>query len=226
MDSSVLRHVPLFSDFDQEQLEALAKRAVVRSYQRGAIIVREGDRGDALHVIISGSVAVVRAAGDGRETILSILKDREFFGEMSLFDDSGTRSATVRAVSFCQVASIARSEMLGIIESNPRIGRALILALSRRLREANELISTTTSQDIRGRLATLLLRLMQGFGEPVDGGMKIGLRLTNLEMANMIGTTRESVNRTLNRFWDEHLIDMRTSHIIVVEPSKLKSLVP
>ena len=76
------------------------------------------------------------------------------------------------------------------------------------------------------RLATLLLNLSGSFGEPAPNGMRITLRLTNQEMANMIGTTRETVNRTLNRFWDEHLIDMRTSNIVVVEPEKLHALIP
>ncbi|HEV3157007.1 MAG TPA: Crp/Fnr family transcriptional regulator [Candidatus Baltobacteraceae bacterium] len=225
MESSVLRNVPLFSEFEQSQLEALAARATVRAYPKGTIVVREGDRGDGLHVILSGSVAVLRIASDNRETILTILKDGDFFGEMSLFDDS-ERSTTVRAVSLAQIASIARSEIISLVESNPSIGRNLIMGLSHRLRDAYDLISATTSQDIRGRLATLLLKLMHGHGEPVEGGTKIALRLTNLELASMIGSTRESVNRTLNRFWDEHLIDMRTSHIIVVEPEKLRTLSP
>jgi CRP/FNR family transcriptional regulator len=102
----------------------------------------------------------------------------------------------------------------------------LVIALSERLRAANALIAATTSQDIRARLASLLLNLAEQFGESVANGTRITLRLTNQEMANMIGTTRETVNRTLNRFWDEQLVDMRTSHVVVVEPEKLRGLIP
>jgi CRP/FNR family cyclic AMP-dependent transcriptional regulator len=94
------------------------------------------------------------------------------------------------------------------------------------LRAANSLIAATTSQDIRARLASLLLNLAEQFGEEVPNGTRITLRLTNQEMANMIGTTRETVNRTLNRFWDDQLVDMKTAHVIVVEPDKLRALVP
>ena len=88
------------------------------------------------------------------------------------------------------------------------------------------MIAATTSQDIRARLASLLLNLSEHFGEPVDNGTRITLRLTNQEMANMIGTTRETVNRTLNRFWDDRMIDMKTAHVVVVDQDRLKALIP
>jgi len=167
----------------------------------------------------------VRVALDGRETILSILKERDFFGEMSIFD-TAVRAASVRTLTEVEVGVIEREDFLALIDRSPRIGRLLVIALSERLRAANKLISATTSQDIRSRLASLLLNLAQNFGETVPTGTRITLRLTNQEMANMIGTTRETVNRTLNRFWDERLIDMRTAHVVVTEPDKLKAMVP
>ena len=196
-----------------------------RRYEKHQTIFREGDPGHTFYVILSGSVAVVRITPEGRETILSILKERDFFGEMSVFDTS-SRAAGVRTLTEAEVGAIERDDFLNLIDRNPKIGRLLVIALSERLRAANRLIAATTSQDIRSRLAALLLNLMQNFGEPAQTGTRIGLRLTNQEMANMIGTTRETVNRTLNRFWDERLIDMRTSHVIVVEADRLRALVP
>ncbi len=119
-----------------------------------------------------------------------------------------------------------RNDFLDLMDRNPKIGRLLVIALSDRLRAANAIIAATTSQDIRSRLASLLLNLADQFGESVGNGTRITLRLTNQEMANMIGTTRETVNRTLNRFWDEQLVDMRTAHVVVVEPGKLRALIP
>ena len=144
---------------------------------------------------------------------------------MSIFDTS-VRAASVRTLTEVEVGVIEREDFLALLDRSPRIGRLLVIALSDRLRAANRLIAATTSQDIRSRLASLLLHLMQNFGEAVPNGTRISLRLTNQEMANMIGTTRETVNRTLNRFWDERLIDMRTSHVVVVETEKLKTMVP
>jgi CRP/FNR family transcriptional regulator len=220
-----LRHVPLFRDFDSVELSELAQLVTTRRYGKHQTIFREGDPGQTFYLILSGSVAIVRIAADGRETILSILKERDFFGEMSIFDTS-VRAASVRTLTEVEIGAIEREDFLALIDRSPRIGRLLVIALSERLRQANKLIAATTSQDIRSRLASLLLNLVQNFGEPVSNGTRITLRLTNQEMANMIGTTRETVNRTLNKFWDEHLIDMRTAHVVVVEADKLRGMVP
>lgn len=220
-----LRNVPLFRDFDEAELTEVSRLTTTRRYAKHQIIFREGEPGQTFYLILSGSVAVVRATPDGRETILSILKERDFFGEMSVFDTS-VRAASVRTMTETEVAVIAREDFLSLIDRNPRIGRLLVISLSERLRQANKLIASTTSQDIRSRLASLLLNLISNFGEPVPNGTRITLRLTNQEMANMIGTTRETVNRTLNRFWDEHLVDMRTSHVVVTDVARLRSMVP
>jgi CRP/FNR family transcriptional regulator len=222
IDAGLLRRVPLFRDFSEEQLGDVARLVKVRRFGKHELVVREGDPGEAFYLILSGSVAIVRSSSDGRETILSILKDHDFFGEMSVLDTS-TRSASVRAMTNVVLGVIEREPFLDLIDHTPGIGRLLVIALSERLRAANQLITSTTSQDIRSRLASLLLNLMQNFGEPTDSGMRISLRLTNQELANMIGTTRETVNRTLNRFWDERLIDMRTTHIVLTDPEKLRS---
>jgi CRP/FNR family transcriptional regulator, cyclic AMP receptor protein len=170
-------------------------------------------------------VSVCRIAPDGRETILSILKEGDFFGEMSMFDSS-LRSASIKTLTEVEVGAIRQDDFLEMLDRNPRVGRLLVIALSDRLRAANALIAATTSQDIRARLASLLLNLAEQFGESVDNGTRITLRLTNQEMANMIGTTRETVNRTLNRFWDDRLVDMRTAHVVIVEPDRLRALIP
>ena len=225
IDLEFLRSVPLFANFEDAELVQIAHVAVVRRFGRHQVIFREGDPGRSLYVVLAGSVAVTRVGGDGKETILSILKERDFFGEMSIFDSSA-RAASVKTLTAVEVAVIERDDFLALIDRNPRLGRMLVISLSERLRAANRLIAATTQQDIRSRLAALLIQLVQNFGEPVSNGVKIALRLTNQEMANMIGTTRETVNRTLNRLWDERIIDMRTSHVIIVEADRLKALVP
>jgi CRP/FNR family transcriptional regulator len=223
IDTGLLRRVPLFQGFSEQQLGDVARLVKIRRFGKHELVVREGDPGEAFYVILGGTVAIVRTSTDGRETILSILKDRDFFGEMSVLDTS-TRSASVRAMTNVVLGVIERDPFLDLIDHTPGIGRLLVVALSERLRAANQLITSTASQDIRSRLATLLLNLMQSFGEPTETGTRISLRLTNQELANMIGTTRETVNRTLNRFWDEHMIDMRTTHIVLTDLEKLRAL--
>jgi len=221
----LLRNVPLFRDFDAAELSEVAQLVTVKRFGKHQTIFREGDPGQTFYLVLSGSVAIVRIGVDGRETILSILKERDFFGEMSIFD-TAVRAAGVRTLTDVVVGVVEREDFLALIDRSPRICRLLVIALSERLRAANKLISATSSQDIRSRLASLLLNLMQNFGESTALGTKISLRLTNQEMANMIATTRETVNRTLNRFWDEKLVDMRTSHVVIVEPERLRALAP
>jgi CRP/FNR family transcriptional regulator, cyclic AMP receptor protein len=225
IDVASIRRVPLFRDFADDEAAAVAATVTDRHYAKHQFIVREGDPGDTFFILVKGSVSVCRIAPDGRETILSILKEGDFFGEMSMFDSS-LRSASIKTLTEVEVGAIRQADFLTLLDRNPRIGRSLVIALSERLRAANALIAATTSQDIRARLASLLLNLGDQFGERVDNGTRITLRLTNQEMANMIGTTRETVNRTLNRFWDDKLVDMRTAHVVIVEPDRLRALIP
>ncbi len=225
IDVATIRRVPLFRDFADDEAAAVAAAVTDRRYGKHQFVVREGDPGDTFFLLVRGSVSVCRIAPDGRETILSILKEGDFFGEMSMFDSS-LRSASIKTLTEVEVGAIRQVDFITLLDRNPRIGRSLVIALSERLRAANALIAATTSQDIRARLASLLLNLSDQFGERVDNGTRITLRLTNQEMANMIGTTRETVNRTLNRFWDDRLVDMRTAHVVIVEPDRLRALIP
>ena len=225
IDVASIRRVPLFRDFADDEAAAVAATVTDRHYGKHQFIVREGDPGDTFFILVKGSISVCRIAPDGRETILSILKEGDFFGEMSMFDSS-LRSASIKTLTETEVGAIRQADFLVLLDRNPRIGRSLVIALSERLRAANALIAATTSQDIRARLASLLLNLTEQFGEPAEQGTRITLRLTNQEMANMIGTTRETVNRTLNRFWDDRLVDMRTAHVVIVEPDRLRALIP
>jgi CRP/FNR family cyclic AMP-dependent transcriptional regulator len=225
IDVATIRRVPLFRDFADDEAAAIGATVTDRRYGKHQFIVREGDPGDTFFILVRGSVSVCRIAPDGRETILSILKEGDFFGEMSMFDSS-LRSASIKTLTEVEVGAVRQDDFLEMLDRNPRVGRLLVIALSDRLRAANALIAATTSQDIRARLASLLLNLAEQFGESVDTGTRITLRLTNQEMANMIGTTRETVNRTLNRFWDDRLVDMRTAHVVIVEPDRLRALIP
>jgi CRP-like cAMP-binding protein len=225
IDGTSIRRVPLFRDFADDEIAGIAATVSDRTYTKHDFIVREGDPGSTFFFLVSGSVSVCRIMADGREMILAILKEGDFFGEMAMFDSS-LRSASIKTLTDVEVGAIRYTDFLVLLDENPRVGRSLAIALSERLRAANALIAATTSQDIRARLASLLLNLSSQFGEPVDSGTRISLRLTNQEMANMIATTRETVNRTLNRFWDEKLVDMRTAHVIISDPDRLRALVP
>ena len=198
IDAASIRRVPLFRDFGDQEVAGVAATITDRTYTKHEFVVREGDPGSTFFFLVKGSVSVCRIMPDGREMILAILKEGDFFGEMAMFDSS-LRSASIKALTDVEVGAIRHADFLIFLDRDPHIGRALVIAL---------------------------LNLADQFGERVDNGTRISLRLTNQELANMIATTRETVNRTLNRFWDEKLLDMRTTHVVVVDPERLRSLVP
>src|SRR3978361_2039695 len=172
MELSTLRRIPLFRDFSDEQLSQVLATVSERRYARHQFIVREGEPGDTFFVIASGSIAVCRIGPDGRETILSILKEGDFFGEMSMFDSS-PRSGSIKTLTDVELGAVRQTDFLALIDRSPQIGKLLVIELSERLRAANALIAATTSQDIRARLASLLLNLSDQFGERVENGTRI-----------------------------------------------------
>jgi CRP-like cAMP-binding protein len=223
LDGALLKKVPLFAEFGDEDLTAIASLVQTRRFAKHAVLVYEGDPGDALFIVVKGNVAVTRLSNEGKESILSILKEGDFFGEMGVLDAS-PRSATIKALGDVEVAILSRKDFLEMLARSAQMSLRLVLTLSSRLRATNQAIQAASYQDIRTRLASLLLNLEKNFGERVEGGTRLTLRLTNQEMANMIGTTRETVNRMLNRFWDEKLIDMRTANVVVTDHEKLQGI--
>jgi CRP-like cAMP-binding protein len=225
IDPKILRNVQLFADFDDEQLQHIANVMTGRTFRRGSFVVRQDDPGGVFYVILEGSLAVIRTAAQKRERILSILTANDFFGEMTIFDSS-LRSASIKALTDVRVGILTEEAFLDSFEHNPKVARFLVAALSQRLRAANQFIAATM-QHIPVRVASVLLSLAQHFGEPIEGGgLKVSLSLTNREMANMIGTTRETVNRTLNLFSDEGLIEMQDLHVVVRDEKGLRNLIP
>jgi CRP-like cAMP-binding protein len=223
IDIAIIRRVPIFTEFSDEEVAAICSTVTLRRFGRHEFIVRESDTGDAFYLIVRGNVAVVHTDPHGHETILSILKEGDFFGEMAMFDSS-LRSASIRTMSEVQVGMIRQDAFLAMLEQHPRFARQFVVVLAERLRVANRLVATTTSQDARARVASLLLYLAERFGEVGEDGTRITLRLTHQEMANMIGTTRETVNRALNRFWDEHLVDRRSPQLVLTDLNGLRAL--
>ena len=163
----MLRGVPLFREFDDEQLADVARLITVHRYRKHATIVQEGEPGKAFFLVVQGSVAVVRDVSEGKETILSLLKANDFFGEMSLFENSH-RSASVRALTAADIGVIHRDDFLQLLDHKPRIGRALVTALATRLRAANAQIAAASSQDIRSRLAALRQRSLGTEPSPAE----------------------------------------------------------
>ena len=210
----MLRRVPLFSDLPEEDLERLARVAVRKTYPKENVIFFEQDEGDSLFIISRGSVKIAKISDEGKEVILAILGPGEFFGDMSLLDNQ-PRSATVIAVEETEVSAIRRKEFLTQIQENPQMAVKLMSVLSQRLREANRKIGNLALLDVYGRLARILMDFAKIEGRKLENGRIAFRRPTHQAIANMIGTSRETVTRTLGDLHRRGYIQISGMEIII-----------
>jgi CRP-like cAMP-binding protein len=210
-----MRRVPLFSQMADADLAAFANLARERRYPKGAVIVFRDDPGDALYVVAEGQVKVVLVAEDGREVILSVLRDGDFFGEMAVLDDE-PRSAHVIAMEDSRLLALRRDDFQGQLRANPAVASAMLRELSRRLRRADEQIGRLVLLDVNGRVASLLLALAAE-----EGGDRITRRLTHHTIAQMIGASRETVSRTLRALVERGIVDVSRREIVLKDRATL-----
>ena len=230
MDSNVcglLKGVDLFSELTEEQLGLLANLVVVQDFNRDATVVLEGDCSmKALYLIASGTVQVYMTGIDGRETILSFLERGDFFGEMSLIDGE-PRSASVRTVTDAQLMIIHREPFLTLIRQTPEIAMALLSEMSKRLRKANKQIGSLSTMSVSGRVAGTLLNLMEERGMRIhtDNGQMVTVihnRPTQQQLADMSGTTRETVSRICSMLVKANAIAMTGKDIVIFDETALQ----
>ncbi len=230
MDASIvglLKGVELFSELTEEQLGLLGNLIVVQDYNRDETVVLEGDDSmQALYLIASGSVQVYMTGVDGRETILSFLERGDFFGEMSLIDGE-PRSASVRTVTDAQMMIIHRESFLQLIRQTPEIAMALLSEMSKRLRKANKQIGSLSTMSVSGRVAGTLLNLMEERGVRIhtDNGKRVVVihnRPTQQQLADMSGTTRETVSRICSMLVKANAIAMTGKDIVIFDENALQ----
>jgi CRP/FNR family cyclic AMP-dependent transcriptional regulator len=206
----MLRTVPLFASFPEEQLRTLATVVSRRTATRGSIIMAAGDPTDSLYIILSGRFKVMMSDADGKEVILSILAPGEFFGEMGLIDDA-PRSASVVAIEPCELLVITRRDFKKCMTENAEMAMGVMKGLVRRLREADRKIGSLALLDVYGRVARLLLDM----AETVDGQKMVTKRLPKQDIAKMIGASREMVSRVMKDLQTGGYIEMRGSSIVL-----------
>ncbi len=203
--TELFSRVPLFEGVSAEDRAALARAATLRTYRRGETIVQQGQPGDAFYVLVRGRVAVAIVAPDGREVVLNTLGEGDHFGEMALLDDA-PRSASVIAQEKSDLAILSRAVFLDLLKSNFVLTRALLAAFSARLRRANATIEGLASLDVKSRLARYFRELAATRGRKAGGGWSVVVRPSQREIADTIGSSRETVSRTMTQMAAEQLI--------------------
>lgn len=195
----VLARAGLFQGVAQQAAEALAETLTYGEYTRGETVFAEGEQGDTLFIVLSGKVKIGRRAADGRENMLSVMGPSDMFGELSLFDP-GPRTATATVVTDTRLASLAHSSLRPWIKDRPEISEQLMRVLARRLRRTNDALADLIFTDVPGRVAKALLELASRFGTPEGDGVRVHHDLTQEELAQLVGASRETVNKALADF--------------------------
>ena len=210
VSTMVLKSVPMFATFSQDQLHALMGMMVRRTAPRGSAIMHEGDPVDSLYIVVSGRLKVMMGEADGKETILSIIGPGEFFGEMGLIDDN-PRSASVVAIEPCELLAITKHAFRKCLVENADLAMAVMRVLVRRLREADRKIGSLAMLDVYGRVARLLLDI----SENVNGRRVVTKRLTKQDIAKMVGASREMVSKVMRDLQTSGYIEVQGSSIVL-----------
>jgi CRP/FNR family transcriptional regulator, cyclic AMP receptor protein len=205
MQAALFRKFPLFADLDDRELAAVAAVAKARRYAKDDVVFYEDESGDVFFLIREGQVKVTMISPEGKEIILSLLGPGDFFGEMALLDDE-PRSATVVATQPLELMAIWRSDFLQILADNFSITRKVLAEISRRLRSASSRIESLATMDVYGRLARFFLDLAKEQGKVLDTGYVAVTRPTHQSIANMIGTSRETVSRLIHDLMRQNLL--------------------
>lgn len=221
VENKCLRELLVFSKLDWDEVKLICEKAYEKRYGKGEIIFFESTtRDDRLYILVAGRVKLTMLSPEGKEKVLTILQEGDIFGEISLFDQD-THPLTAEVIEEARLVILAFADLEAIIMKNPRVAIKIIQALSKKTRLLTSQIRELVFQDAEGRLASLLIRFANDFGRKVRSGQMIDLILTHQEIANLLGTSRVTVTKLLNRFIDQGLIKIYKRKIVVLEQGKL-----
>ncbi len=211
---------PLFSALDAEAAVALRASMVETLAPRGTIIFNEGEIGDHMYVIVGGKIKLGHASSDGRESLLAVLGPGEIFGELSLFDP-GPRTATATALTDARVLALGNTSLHPWLAGRPEVAEALLAALARRLRRTNDALADLVFSDVPGRVAKALLELADKFGAWHEEGTLVKHDMTQEELAQLVGASRETVNKALADFTQRGWIRVDQREVLLLSVDRL-----
>jgi CRP/FNR family cyclic AMP-dependent transcriptional regulator len=220
IDQEVIRKAPLFTALDDAASASLLASMVSVKIPKGTILFAEGDGGDQLYVIAEGKLKLGTSSGDGRENLLSILGPGEMFGELSLFDP-GPRTSTATAVTDAKLLSLGQEKLLPWLVENPKVSLQLLASLAQRLRRTNEAVGDLVFSDVPGRVAKALIDLGERFGKKTDEGLYVHHDLTQEELAQLVGASRETVNKALADFAGRNWLKLDGRAVLITDFERL-----
>jgi len=216
---AALRECALFSSVDDAALAGIARTLRKRRFRRGEVIFHQGDTGDTLEIVASGSVKIVLASEEGEEAILATVQPSQTFGELALLDGA-PRSASAIALEPSETWQLPRSTLRNLMDEDPALRDAMFASLASVLRRITGQVEELHFLDLAGRLATRLGRLARA-QDPTAQEVTLDWHLTQSDLAAMIGGTRQSVNRLLNDLVDEGLVRVDKDTLVILDVDAL-----
>ncbi len=213
--------VPLFANLSSADRQAILSVMIQRSFKQGEVIVHQDDESQqTFFIIVSGSVNVSVFSSEGKQVILATLRSGEFFGEMAILDGE-PRSASVVAAEPCKLIMLYRKSFLEILQKYPKISIAMLVEMSRRLRRTNRHINTLSMMSVFGRVADVILQLAHESGRKVGSVIVIDNRPTHQTIADMAGTSRETVSRVLSQLQKKRYLTIDRKRLVILDETKL-----
>ena len=219
--AELLERVPFLAALQPRDREALAAYVTRRHFRKGDTIFQKEDPGQSLFIVESGSVRIYLPSPQGADLTLAVLGPGDFFGDLSLLDGS-PRSAGAAASSETTALTLERADFIALVRSRPEAAVAVLAVVARRLRETDEMAADLAFLDVAARLAKKMLELAASHGVQRPNGVLLNLALTQEELANMIGVTRESVNRNLGEFRRAGLVANEGRRFVIRDPAGLR----
>ncbi len=219
----LLSRVSLFSELSRAELERISRVAIPRSFPAGVRVFHEGDHSDACYLVRSGDLRVTREHSDGRAIALATLGPGDIFGELAMLDGQA-RSASVETLSDAELLALGAADFRRLLAEHSQISVKLIAALTRRLRETNERVSRQSFQTVPSRVAGVLAQLITEEAVP-DGRSGVTIRMTQADLAQLAGTSRESVSRFLATLERAGVVRVGRGRVTVVEPRRLRAYI-
>jgi CRP/FNR family cyclic AMP-dependent transcriptional regulator len=216
----ILRNAPLFSGLDDDAAAELEQGTTSISLRHGQALFSEGESGDQLYIVVEGKIKLGRTSSDGRENLLAILGPGQMFGELSFFDP-GPRSATATAVTDAKLVSLGHEVLAPTIAKHSEVASALLNQLAGRLRRTNEVVGDLVFSDVPGRVSKALLDLADRFGRQEDDGLHVNHDLTQEELAQLVGASRETVNKALADFVHRGWVRLEPRSVIILDLERL-----
>lgn len=217
----IVLSAPLFASMDKTQAQTLVASMTKVELVRGEVLFNEFELGDRLYIVGEGKIKLGRSSGDGRENLMAVLGPGEMFGELSLFDP-GPRSLAARAVSDSILYELQHQALVSVLEQDPSVATPLLAALATRLRRTNEALADLVFSDVPGRVAKALLDLSRRFGQKTDEGIRVSHDLTQEELAQLVGASRETVNKALADFTTRGWVRREGRAIVLLDLQRLE----